>query len=210
MDFSGLDITVGVILILSAVIAFARGFVTEVLSLAAWGGAVIITMFAYQPLSQWVESWITIPWLAMAASIAFLFFFSLMLLRLITSKIGGMVKSSSLGIADRALGGAFGVLRGFVMISFAFLIYTLLLQPKEPPTWIAEAKTGPSIMDGANMIAKVMYGGEGGESPTQVLDRLKKRAQDIAVENALKNTGYGEDERNSLDSLTKDVSSDQK
>lgn len=208
MDFSGFDIAVGVILILSAIIAFARGFVTEVLSLASWGGAVVITMLLYQPLAAWVETWISVVWLAVAVSFAFLFFFSLMLLRLITSKIGSMVKSSSLGIADRALGGAFGVLRGFVMISFAFLIYTLALQPKEPPSWIAEATTGPSIMDGSTMLAKVMYGGKGGESPTQVLDRLKKRAQEITVENALKNTGYGEDARNSLDSLTKDVSSD--
>lgn len=208
MDFSGLDIAVGVILILSAIIAFARGFVTEVLSLAAWGGAVIATMFLYRPLAAWVETWISIPWLAVAASIAFLFFFSLMLLRLITNKIGGMVKSSSIGIADRALGGAFGVLRGFVMISFAFLIYTLLVQPKEPPNWIATSKTGPSVMDGADMLAKVIYGGEGGESPSDVLGRLKDRVEDIAVENALKNTGYGADERKRLDSLTKDVAAD--
>lgn len=208
MDLSGLDIAVGVILILSAIIAFARGFVTEVLSLAAWGGAVLATMVLYRPLSQWVETWISIPWLATAASIAFLFFFSLMLLRLVTNKIGGTVKSSSIGIADRALGGAFGVLRGFVMISFAFLIYTLLVQPKDPPSWIATAKTGPSVMEGADMLAKVIYGGAGGESPSEVLGRLKERAQDIALKNALKNTGYGEDERKRLDSLTKDVAAD--
>ncbi|MEO0413102.1 MAG: CvpA family protein [Pseudomonadota bacterium] len=207
MDFSGLDITVGVILILSAIIAFVRGFVTEVLSLAAWGGAVIATMFGYRPLAGWVNGWIGIDWLAKAVAIAFLFFFSMMFLRLITGKIGGMVRSSSLGIADRSLGAAFGVLRGFVMICFAFLIYTLLMQPKEPPTWIAEAKTGTSIMDGSNMIAKVIYGGDGGESPSEILDRLKKRAQDMAIENALKNTGYGQEDRQSLDSLTKAANS---
>lgn len=206
MDFSGLDIAVGVILILSAIIAFARGFVTEVLSLAAWGGAVVITMLGFRPLSGWVQTWIGYEWLASAASIAFLFFFALMLLRVITNKIGSMVKSSSLGVADRALGGAFGVLRGFVMIAFAFLIYTLLVQPKEPPGWIVEAKTGPSIMDGANVLAKVIYGGDGGESPSDVLNRLKDRAQDITIENAIKNTGYGEDDRKSLNSLAEDVS----
>ncbi|MEM7569036.1 MAG: CvpA family protein, partial [Pseudomonadota bacterium] len=114
MDLSGLDIAVGVILILSAIIAFFRGFVTEVLSLAAWGGAVLATMFGYGPLAEWVNGWIDIEWLSKAVSIAFLFFFSMMFLRLITNKIGSMVRSSGLGIADRSLGAAFGVLRGFV------------------------------------------------------------------------------------------------
>jgi len=208
MDLSGLDIAVGAILILSAIIAFIRGFVTEVLALAAWGGAVIATMFLYRPLSMWVDSWIGVTWLSMAAAIAFLFFFTLMLLRLVTSKIGSMVKSSSLGIADRALGGAFGVLRGFGMICFAFLIYTLLLQPKDAPSWIVEAKTGPSIVEGSSLLAKLIYGGDGGESATEVLDRFKKRAQDIAVKAALDNMGYGDADRQRLDSLTKDVAED--
>lgn len=207
MELSGLDIAVGVILILSAIIAFVRGFVTEVLSLAAWGGAILITMFLYGPLSTWVMTWISVDWLSKAVSIAFLFFFGLMLLRLVTGKVGGMVRSSSIGIADRALGAAFGVLRGFAVISFAFLIYTLLLQPKEPPTWVAEAQTGTSIMDGANLLAKVIYGGDGGESPTEILGRLKKRAQEIAVKNALDNTGYAAEDRDSLDTLTKAANS---
>ncbi|MEM1020599.1 MAG: CvpA family protein, partial [Pseudomonadota bacterium] len=49
MELSGLDIAVGVILMLSAIIAFLRGFVTEVLSLAAWGGAIVLTMLLYGP-----------------------------------------------------------------------------------------------------------------------------------------------------------------
>ncbi|MEM9288800.1 MAG: CvpA family protein [Sphingomonadales bacterium] len=207
MELSGLDIAVGVILMLSAIIAFLRGFVTEVLSLAAWGGAIVLTMLLYGPLSSWVMTWITIEWLSKAVAIAFLFFFGLMFLRLITSKIGGMVRSSSLGIADRAIGAAFGVVRGFAVISFAFLIYTLLMQPKEPPTWVAEAQTGTSIMDGANLLAKVIYGGDGGESPSDILGRLKKRAQEIAVKNALNNTGYAPEDREGLDTLTKAANS---
>ncbi|MEM9878539.1 MAG: CvpA family protein [Pseudomonadota bacterium] len=209
MDLGGLDIAVAAILILSAIIAFIRGFVTEVLALAAWGGAAFATIFLYQPLSAWANSWIDIEWLSIAAAIAFLFFFSITLLRLITSKIGSMVKSSKLGFADRSLGAAFGVLRGFGMICFAFLIYTLLVQPKEAPSWIVEASTGESVVQGSSLLAKVIYGGKGGESAAEILDRFKKRAQDIAVKATLENMGYGDADRKRLDSLTEDVAADE-
>ena len=54
-DVTAFDATILFFVSISALIGFRRGFVTEILTLAAWGGAVAVTLYgllAFSPLMR--------------------------------------------------------------------------------------------------------------------------------------------------------------
>src|SRR3546814_1784911 len=48
------DLIVIVVLLVSGVFAFVRGFVHEVLAIASWVGAAFVTLYAYPLVQPWV------------------------------------------------------------------------------------------------------------------------------------------------------------
>lgn len=100
------------VLVLSGLLAFARGFVQEVLSVAAWVGAIIAVVFVLplvRPLAQQV---IDQPLVADIAAGGAIFLVALIALSILTGMIARRVKSSQLNAVDRSLGFLFGVARG--------------------------------------------------------------------------------------------------
>ena len=65
---NALDIIVIAVVALSALFAFARGFVKESLSIVAWVGAGLITLRGLPHLSPVAEKYITTNWNAAAAA----------------------------------------------------------------------------------------------------------------------------------------------
>ena len=50
MPITLLDIFLLAVMLISGVLAMIRGFMREVLSIAAWGGAAIVTLYGYSKL----------------------------------------------------------------------------------------------------------------------------------------------------------------
>ena len=69
-------IVLGVVL-LSALVALLRGFVKEVLSLAAWAGAVLVTLWGFALARPYFRTFIDNQLLADAATLVALFIVSL-------------------------------------------------------------------------------------------------------------------------------------
>src|SRR6266478_5764826 len=106
---NALDIIVIAGIALSALFAFARGFVKEALSIGAWIGASVIALYGLPHARPFAKQFIASPMLADIAAGAVLFVVSLVVLSLITSMIASRVKNSALSAVDRALGLVFGV-----------------------------------------------------------------------------------------------------
>ncbi|UKJ72750.1 CvpA family protein [Azospirillum brasilense] len=151
------DLAVIVVLLLSALLAFTRGMVAEVLSVAAWVGAALITLNALPHVLPIAQTYIHVEMAAYAASAVALFVVSLVVLTILGRVVSRGVQNSGLSALDRSLGFVFGLLKGAILASVAYLFFAWLVpNPAEHPAWLQSAKTRPMLLSGAAMIYEVM------------------------------------------------------
>ncbi|AIB11610.1 colicin V production protein [Azospirillum argentinense] len=151
------DLAVIVVLLLSALLAFTRGMVAEVLSVAAWVGAALVTLNALPHVLPIAQTYIHVEMAAYAASAVALFVVSLVVLTILGRVVSRGVQNSGLSALDRSLGFVFGLLKGAILASVAYLFFAWLVpNPAEHPAWLQSAKTRPMLVSGAAMIYEVM------------------------------------------------------
>jgi membrane protein required for colicin V production len=153
---NALDLVVLGVIALSAIFAFARGFVREALSIIAWVGAATITYFAFSHVYAVVTRFVGTPLLADLVAGAGLFVISLIVLTILTSYVAGFVQSSALSPIDRTLGLIFGLARGAVLVSLAYLVLDISLPLNDRPVWVNQAKSQPFLVQGADMLRNVL------------------------------------------------------
>ncbi|HYM73096.1 MAG TPA: CvpA family protein [Stellaceae bacterium] len=150
-----LDIGVIAVIGLSAVFAFARGFVREALSIVAWIGAGFITLKGFTYVYAIVDPMVKNPLLSQLIAGFGLFVAALVVLTIITGVIARSVRSSALSPIDRTLGFIFGLLRGAFIVCLAYLLVDMV-QPSDRPGWIKEAKSAPYLEQGADALRTVL------------------------------------------------------
>lgn len=134
---NGFDVVLIAVILLSALVAAAHGFFSEIFSLA---GAVLGFL-----LASW-EYWRIAPWFAqytksamMANAAAFVsIVVAVSLLASIAAKVTTWaVKEVGLRWADRMLGGAFGLLRGLVLATVLVLVATSFMPDA---SWLQQSR----------------------------------------------------------------------
>jgi membrane protein required for colicin V production len=115
-----LDWILLIIVVVSVVPALVKGFVYEALMMAATVAAIILGIWKYPALAAHM-GWVHVA--PLRSFLAFLFIFIAVLLAaaLAARLLRKMVQAAGLGMADRLLGGALGLVRG-VVICLALLI----------------------------------------------------------------------------------------
>ncbi|MBV9859765.1 MAG: CvpA family protein [Alphaproteobacteria bacterium] len=151
-----LDIGVIAIVALSAIFAFARGFVREALSILAWVGAAAITLYAFGAVYRMIDPLVANPLLSELIAVGGTFIVSLIVLTILTGFIARSVRSSALSPIDRSLGFIFGLVRGAALVSLAYLLLDVSVQPNDRPVWMREAKSMPFLAQGADMLRNVL------------------------------------------------------
>lgn len=119
------------ILIASIIISTLRGLVKEILSLVGWIVAfVVANMFGAQ-LASMLPS--VIPGEVVRLIVAFvaLFIGVRLLMGLLAMAIDAVIKSSGLSLADRGLGGLFGLARGIVIVLACVIVAGMTDLPKQ-------------------------------------------------------------------------------
>jgi membrane protein required for colicin V production len=147
-----LDLAIIAVIALSGVFAFARGLVREVLSIAAWVGAAAITLYGFNYVYGIIFRFVATPLLADLIAGAGLFVISLIVLTILTGYTARFVHSSALSPIDRTLGLIFGLARGVVIVSLAYLVVDVSLPQNDRPSWIKEAKSERFLAKGAEML----------------------------------------------------------
>lgn len=153
---NGFDLAVLAVIAISAVFAFARGFVREALSIVAWGGAIAITLYGYHPALAIAEQHIKTKLLAQFTAGATLFLGSLVILSIATGLLARQVRMTTLSPIDRTLGLLFGLFRGAVLVSLAYLVLAASVPQGEWPSWIKDAKSRPFLAEGAHMLRDLL------------------------------------------------------
>ena len=153
---NALDFAIIGVIALSAVFAFARGFVRETLSIVAWVGAALITLYGFAYAYGAIIRFVTTPLLADLIAGAGLFVVSLIVLTILTGFVARFVSSSALSPIDRTLGLIFGLARGLVLVSLAYLVVDISLPQNDRPGWIKEAKCERFLAKGADMLRNAL------------------------------------------------------
>ena len=153
---NALDLAVLGVIAVSAVFAFARGFVRETLSIVAWVGAALATLYGFTKAYAIIIRFVTTPLLADLIAGVGLFVISLIVLTILTGYLARFVHSTALSPIDRTLGLIFGLARGAVLVSLAYLLLDVSLPQNDRPGWVKQAKSEPFLAQGADMLRSVL------------------------------------------------------
>ena len=109
MPITLLDIGLIVIMLISALLAMVRGFMREVLSIAAWILAAGATLYSYTKLLPYAKQYFNNDIVAAAAVVGGVFLVTLIVVSILTVRVSDMVLDSRVGALDRTLGFLFGL-----------------------------------------------------------------------------------------------------
>lgn len=151
------DIGVLLVLLVSAVLAYARGFVHEVLSVGGWIGAIFATFYGFTYFSPLGRRLIPIDnTIADFATGTVIFILTLVFLSLLTRAIAKRVQASALNVLDRSLGFLFGLARGAVLVCVAYLVFDLMVAEEDHPVVIKESRSIQLIKPGAALLKSLV------------------------------------------------------
>ncbi|GAB0114049.1 CvpA family protein [Acidisoma sp. C75] len=146
------DLVILGVLALSALLAFFRGFVREVMGVGAWIGAILVAFWFAPFVQPKFEQWIKAREIADPAAIATVFVIALIVFSVISGWVGALVRGSVLGGLDRTLGIVFGLLRGAVLLIFCYVAAGLVTTPQDWPQPIRDARLLPYVYEGAQQV----------------------------------------------------------
>jgi membrane protein required for colicin V production len=141
MPITLLDIVLIVVMLVSGLLAMIRGFMREVLSIASWAAAALVTLYAFPKLLPQAKQYFTSDMVATGVVIAGVFLGTLIIVSIFTIKISDMILDSRVGALDRTLGFLFGLARGLVIVVVAFLFFAWLVPERSQPDWVKGAKS---------------------------------------------------------------------
>ena len=128
--FTLVDAVVAVVIVISAILAYSRGFVREAMAIVGWiAAAVLAFIFApsVHPLVKEIPvvgDYLSVSCeLAVIAAFAAVFALALVVVSIFTPLFASIVQRSALGGLDQGLGFLFGVLRGLLLVGVALVIY---------------------------------------------------------------------------------------
>lgn len=144
LPVNAFDIAVIGVVLISTIIAFARGFVREVLSVAAFIAAALAALWASPAAAPAVRNLIQPDWLAYLLVVMGIFLVVFIGVTLVTHSLTSMLhKSDSVGIVDRVLGLGFGAARGVLLMALVLILYNVAVATPAP--WMTEARSYPLI-----------------------------------------------------------------
>ncbi len=162
-SINGFDIMIALIMCLSSLLAFNKGFISSVLSLIGWVLSVLFTynLFPYlEPLlKKHMSSFMVLVFGYFGTLIVFLFFFAILNFTIATT-LGSLRKSTF----DRFLGIIFGTVRGMIVVLVLFLCLSSILNilngkkqsEEELPEFIVDSYSYPLLITGQQELLEVL------------------------------------------------------
>lgn len=226
-----IDIVVGAVVLISAMISFFRGLIREVLTIAGVVAGGLAAVFFGSSLSPIFANWLgvdedaeevqklfdIIP-MTMVADIcayAAIFILVVILVSFISHFTAGAAKAMGLGPIDRTLGVIFGIIRALLLLSLLYLPFHKLMSEDAKTEWFGNSKTHYYIEKTSSYISKFLPTSD--EVKEDVNNAASKGIKEKLLENDFlkdKNvksapkkaeekteTGYKEKERDKLESL---------
>lgn len=125
------DFLVLFVLICSIIISTFRGLVKEVLSLVSWIAAFVVANAYGEDLASMLPDMISGNMMRLIVAFIALFLGVRLLMVLLSLAVEAMVKAGGLTVADRGLGGLFGLGRGIIIVLAVVLLCGMTSIPKQ-------------------------------------------------------------------------------
>lgn len=172
--FTYVDAGVAIVILISAILAYSRGLVREILSIAGWVIAAVVAYVltpAVEPLVREIpvvkdiigETCV----LSLIAAFAVVFAVALIVVSIFTPLFSGMVQHSAIGGVDQGLGFLFGVARGLLLVLIAFILYDSVFAEGDRIAMVEDSKSREVLSDSQQRLAEML--------PTEVPDWLQDR-----------------------------------
>lgn len=143
------DIIVLLIVAVTAIAGFMRGFVQEVLALVAWILAVLAIYYFHTPLALGLTPFVASETGAAVLAFALLLLVPYAIVKFASKWVGDASRKSVLGPIDRLLGFGFGAIKGIIIVVLGFSIlvlgYDTVWGPQGRPDWISLSRSYPFI-----------------------------------------------------------------
>src|SRR3989441_8024092 len=141
MPITILDLVLLAVMLISGLLAMVRGFMREILSIAAWGAAALVTLYALSKLLPSAKAYFGSDTVATVVVVAGTFIGTLIVVSVITVRISDMILDSRIGALDRTLGFLFGLARGLIIVVVCYLLGSWLVPERTQPDWVRQAKS---------------------------------------------------------------------
>src|SRR6266571_4891830 len=174
MPITLLDIILIGVMLISALLAMIRGFMREILSIAAWAIAALVTLYFYAKLLPFAKSYFNNDIIAAAVVVGGTFLGTLLIVSVITVRFSDMILDSRIGALDRTLGFLFGLARGLIIVVVAFLFFAWLVPPRTQPSWVANAKSKVVLQSTGDWLMSMLPD----DPESTILKRLKRPKPD--------------------------------
>jgi membrane protein required for colicin V production len=223
-----LDILVILVILASAGYAAWKGFLSETLTIFDWLAAAFGCLWIGPYVVPMLRGVVATPWLASLIAYAVVFLIVFIPLSFISHRFSQSVKNSPIGPLDRALGIAFGVVRGLAGVALVYLAYTYFVPVPQQAPFVKEARTLPMIQSTGQLILSlvpahtkadfalgngentrpndaigdiIQNNQDANHAPDDVREPAPEPAQSGPAKKAAK--GYGAADRRALDTLLK-------
>jgi len=155
MTPTALDFGLLAVMLISGVLAMVRGFMREVLSIASWVIAAVVTLYGYSRVLPFVKQYVHNDLFATGIAVGGLFLLTLLVVSLFTVKISDIVLDSRVGALDRTLGFFYGAARGILVVAVGLMFFNWLVGAN-PPAWVSEAKSRPLLESVGNYLQSLL------------------------------------------------------
>jgi membrane protein required for colicin V production len=149
-----LDVVLLLILGLSVVGGFAKGFARLVVGFVAAILGFLCGLWFYGSVGAFLLPYVSHRGIANFIGFLLIFLGVVLLGALVGRLLGMLLKWVGLSWLNRLLGGVFGFLRGLVL-GIALVLALLAFTPKPPPRSVVESRIAPYVIEAANLCARL-------------------------------------------------------
>lgn len=210
------DVATLAVLLISALLAFARGFTNEVLSILSLLLAVLASLKLFNHVSPLIRGFVSPEWLAATVAAAAIFIVVFLVASLVCHQLAKKVHKvhPKAGLLDKSLGFAFGLVRGLVIVALCYLAYDFVIpQQGNQAAWIRQARFLPVVESTASALFGLVPFDAAphlGDSPPPIRDTQSTVSDDSATKPIEQPStlpdlepapGYNQSQRQELDRL---------
>jgi len=147
-----IDFGLAVVMIVSVISGIKLGFARTAIGLLALILALVFGLRYYPAVAVSLRPHISHSTAANLLGFAIVFFGIIILGEVVTGMLSRFIRMMDLVWLDRALGGAFGVVRGFLFSAIA--IWAIMaFMPVSPKLMLSQSRLAPCVMDAARRVA---------------------------------------------------------
>lgn len=202
------DIAMLLMVLIAALVGYARGMTQQILSIGGWLAAIILTIAARDTVTPFGRQYISNPNLADVVSLSIVFVILLLIFVSASNLIGRTIKKSLIGGLDRSLGIITGIVIFAGILSCAYIGVSFVVPPQKMPVEVTHSKTFPMVQWGADTIKRMLP-----KSVADNLPKLLKQKDNANIADALssmkpksspaptKKDGYSDVERQDMNNL---------